>query len=331
MLSRKTFRPPLRTARPFCPLERRSRFGRRAPPRSISTAFLAALRMTGRPTTACSARMVRVTGPGSRPARRTATGIDSGWSGAGSQRPQARSVCAGTRRPRVSPTASASCGRRCLSLARRGFRTPDFSDMVDLPVAYRHVCDRNAGVASNFLDVACKVPYLVALGINVLQPLPVDEQETNPEWAMAGPTCSRRTSPMSRSRTCRAIWRRSMRCTRPRGTAAVALARHRVRARRNSRCWSTCATSTGIAVVFDVVYNHAGGFSVRTAGSTTTACTTSIAQPIAATTTTAFTSPIRIAAPAGWRSRCGTTRSPHFCCDNARHLHQRVPCRRLPL
>src|SRR5260370_24310035 len=45
---------------------------------------------------------------------------------------------------------------------------------------------RKPGVSSNFLDVALKVPYLADLGINVLQPLPVDEQESNPNMGYGG-------------------------------------------------------------------------------------------------------------------------------------------------
>lgn len=43
-----------------------------------------------------------------------------------------------------------------------------------------------AGVASTFLDVIEKIPHLVALGINVLQPLPVDEMETDPSLGYDG-------------------------------------------------------------------------------------------------------------------------------------------------
>ena len=38
----------------------------------------------------------------------------------------------------------------------------------------------------HFLDVLAKIPYLVALGINVLQPLPVDEVETDPSMGYDG-------------------------------------------------------------------------------------------------------------------------------------------------
>jgi 1,4-alpha-glucan branching enzyme len=42
------------------------------------------------------------------------------------------------------------------------------------------------GVSSNFLDVACKVPYIAALNVNVLQPLPIDEQEQHPGLGYGG-------------------------------------------------------------------------------------------------------------------------------------------------
>ena len=67
-----------------------------------------------------------------------------------------------------------------------GFRTPDFSDMTIYQLHIGTYAIRDAGVASNFLDVACKVPYLAALGVNVLQPLPIDEQETNPSMGYGG-------------------------------------------------------------------------------------------------------------------------------------------------
>lgn len=55
---------------------------------------------------------------------------------------------------------------------------------------------QKAGVASTFLDVIGKIPYLADLGVNVLQPLPVDEVETDPSMATMAPICSRPTSRM---------------------------------------------------------------------------------------------------------------------------------------
>ncbi len=42
------------------------------------------------------------------------------------------------------------------------------------------------GAASTFLDLIGKIEYLVALGVNVLQPLPADELETDPSMGYNG-------------------------------------------------------------------------------------------------------------------------------------------------
>jgi len=54
------------------------------------------------------------------------------------------------------------------------FVTPDFSDMVIYQLHVGTYAIQKPGIASTFLDVALKIPYLAELGINVLQPLPVD-------------------------------------------------------------------------------------------------------------------------------------------------------------
>jgi 1,4-alpha-glucan branching enzyme len=67
-----------------------------------------------------------------------------------------------------------------------GFRTPDFSDIVIYQVHIGTYAIQSEGIASNFLDIACKVPYIAALGVNLLQPLPIDEQEDNPSMGYGG-------------------------------------------------------------------------------------------------------------------------------------------------
>jgi 1,4-alpha-glucan branching enzyme len=87
-----------------------------------------------------------------------------------------------------------------------GFRTPDFSDMVIYRAHIGTYAIRSQGVASNFLDVASKVPYLAALGINLLQPLPMDEQEANPSMGYGGADLFSPDFPcVPAQRTCRAI------------------------------------------------------------------------------------------------------------------------------
>jgi 1,4-alpha-glucan branching enzyme len=66
------------------------------------------------------------------------------------------------------------------------FVTPDFSNMIVYQVHIGTYAVRTAGVNSTFLDVIGKIPYLVSLGVNVLQPLPVDEVEENPSMGYNG-------------------------------------------------------------------------------------------------------------------------------------------------
>src|SRR5215831_8366338 len=60
----------------------------------------------------------------------------------------------------------------------QGFVTPDFSNMVLYQLHIGTYAPRVPGGGSTFLDVIGKLDYLQALGINVIQPLPIDEFET---------------------------------------------------------------------------------------------------------------------------------------------------------
>ena len=66
------------------------------------------------------------------------------------------------------------------------FVTPDFSNMIvyELHIGIYTLSAR--GVAATFLDVIGKIEYMAALGINVLQPLPIDEMETDPSMGYNG-------------------------------------------------------------------------------------------------------------------------------------------------
>jgi 1,4-alpha-glucan branching enzyme len=66
------------------------------------------------------------------------------------------------------------------------FRTPDFSEIVMYQLHVGTYSIQKPGVASNFLDLLGKIPYLQALGCNMLQPLPIDEQEDNPGMGYEG-------------------------------------------------------------------------------------------------------------------------------------------------
>src|SRR5258708_7531479 len=66
------------------------------------------------------------------------------------------------------------------------FVTPDFSNMVVYQLHVGTYAPSSPGAASTFLDVVGKIEYLAALGINVLQPLPIDEMETDPSMGYNG-------------------------------------------------------------------------------------------------------------------------------------------------
>ncbi len=144
-----------------------------------------------------------------------------------------------------------------------GFRAPDFSDMVIYQAHIGTYAISTPGVASNFLDVAAKIPYLAALGINVLQPLPIDEQEANPGMGYGGAdlfspdfpyVASTASLPASLTTINRLLAAKQL--------APLALDDIRSGPSQLKALVDLCHVY-GMAVAFDVVYNHAGGFSVN--------------------------------------------------------------------
>ena len=67
-----------------------------------------------------------------------------------------------------------------------GFRPPEFSDRVAYQLHIGTYAPASPGWASTYLDVVEKLEYLVALGINVVQPLPVYEMEDSPSLGYPG-------------------------------------------------------------------------------------------------------------------------------------------------
>jgi 1,4-alpha-glucan branching enzyme len=66
------------------------------------------------------------------------------------------------------------------------FRTPQFSEMIVYQLHIGTYAPKEAGWAGTFLDVVEKIEYLVALGVNVVQPLPVYEMEDSPSLGYPG-------------------------------------------------------------------------------------------------------------------------------------------------
>jgi 1,4-alpha-glucan branching enzyme len=68
----------------------------------------------------------------------------------------------------------------------QNFVTPDYSNLIIYQI---HIGTYAPAVFPNygtFLDVITRIPYLVALGINLLQPLPVTECEEHPDMGYDG-------------------------------------------------------------------------------------------------------------------------------------------------
>ena len=143
-----------------------------------------------------------------------------------------------------------------------GFRTPDFSDMVVYQAHIGTYLASLTGSVSTFLDLAAKVPYLARLGINVLQPLPVDEMEANPNMGYSGadlfspdfPFIAQEAELPAHLSAVNAILT-------GKGLGALTLGDILPAPNQLKVLVDLCHVH-GIAVTFDVVYNHAGGFTV---------------------------------------------------------------------
>ncbi len=144
------------------------------------------------------------------------------------------------------------------------FVTPDFANMIIYQLHVGTYNPSKPGVASTFLDVIGKIPYLVALGVNVLQPLPVDEMETEPSLGYNGADLFCPDFPYV--------------VTDPAALTGYLGTINSLLSGRNLpplalqditpgpaqlKALVDLSHVYGIAVVFDVVYNHAGGFTVN--------------------------------------------------------------------
>lgn len=139
--------------------------------------------------------------------------------------------------------------------------TPDFSNMVVYQI---HIGTYNVtapGTPSTFLDVIERIPYLQSLGINILQPLPIAEAEEAFSLGYDGsdyfspdfPYVT--TDPVALTRHLNII----NGLLQAKGFAPISLA-DISRGPDQARALVDLCHLHGVGVVFDVVYNHAGGF-----------------------------------------------------------------------
>jgi 1,4-alpha-glucan branching enzyme len=146
------------------------------------------------------------------------------------------------------------------------FRAPDYSAMVVYQAHIGTFATRTEGRSSTLLEVACLAPYLASLGVNVLQPLPVDEQEAHPSMGYGGADLFSPDFPYVASAAdvdrlaprIDAILAQKGLDPLPPGTL--------LSAPNQIKALVDLCHVHGIAVVFDVVYNHAGGFAIGDVG-----------------------------------------------------------------
>jgi 1,4-alpha-glucan branching enzyme len=141
------------------------------------------------------------------------------------------------------------------------FVTPDFSNMIVYQLHVGTYAPAVAGAASTFLDVIGKLEHLATLGINVLQPLPIDELETDPSLGYNGADYLSPDTPyVVYDATALGGYLTTINhLLAAKGCAPLALADISTGPSQLKAMVDLCHLY-GIAVVFDEVYNHAGGF-----------------------------------------------------------------------
>ena len=147
-----------------------------------------------------------------------------------------------------------------------GFRAPEFSDMVVYQLHIGTYAPASPGWAGTFLDVVEKVEYLVELGINVVQPLPVYEMEDSP--SLGYPGLGYQGSDLFSPALDYAVYHQDSlarylaainRLLAAKGFAPMTLA-DLTPGYAQMKAMVDVLHVFGIAVAFDVVYNHAGGW-----------------------------------------------------------------------
>ena len=143
----------------------------------------------------------------------------------------------------------------------QNFVTPDYSNLIIYQLHIGTYAPASFPNYGTFLDVIGKIPYLVALGINMLQPLPVTECEEHPDIGYDGAdafspdTVFTVSDPVALTAYLATI----NGLLAAKGLAPLTLNQITSGANQLKAMVDLCHVY-GIAVAFDVVYNHAGGF-----------------------------------------------------------------------
>lgn len=143
----------------------------------------------------------------------------------------------------------------------QAFVTPDFSDLIIYQLHVGTYAPATFPNYGTFLDVIGKIPYLTSLGINMLQPLPVTETEGNPNWGyqnvdIFSPDTVYTVSDPTALQACLTTINGLLGA---KGFSPLTLGQISSGANQLKAMVDLCHVN-GIAVAFDVIYNHAGGF-----------------------------------------------------------------------
>ncbi len=143
----------------------------------------------------------------------------------------------------------------------QGFVTPDFSDLIIYQLHIGVFAPATYPNNGTFLDVITKIPYLVALGINLLQPLPVTECKEIHDLGYDGADLFSPDSVYTvyDSAALAGYLKTINGLLAGKGFAPLTVAQITGGPNQLKAMVDLCHVY-GIAVAFDVVYNHAGGF-----------------------------------------------------------------------
>jgi 1,4-alpha-glucan branching enzyme len=144
----------------------------------------------------------------------------------------------------------------------QSFVTPDYSNLIVYQIHIGTYAPATFPQYGTYLDVIVKIPYLVALGINLLQPLPVTECEENPNMGYEGADLF---SPDSLYTVSDPVALADYLATingllAAKNCPPLTIKQIGTQANQLKAMVDLCHLY-GIAVAFDVVYNHAGGFN----------------------------------------------------------------------
>jgi 1,4-alpha-glucan branching enzyme len=143
----------------------------------------------------------------------------------------------------------------------QSFVTPDYSNLIIYQLHIGVFAPATFPNCGTFLDVIAKIPYLVALGVNLLQPLPICECKETPDEGYDGADLF---SPDSLytvyDPTALGNYLTNLNSLlAAQGCAPLTLGQITGGPNQLKALVDLCHVY-GIAVAFDVVYNHAGGF-----------------------------------------------------------------------